>query len=263
MRQGPDRVQWARSGLQTTTTQGQGMRAKRVLVTGASKGIGKAICERLQADGYQVVGVARTRPEQLPPGADFHALDLTDNAAISAFLAGTVMTQPFYGLVNNVGMVPSGDLQQVQHDEIYRAVQLNIEVAIRFTQALAPGMAAAGTGRVLNIASRAALGKQSRTVYSMTKAGMIGMTRTWALELAAQGVTVNAIAPGPIATDFFASVNDANDARTQSLLAGIPLGRAGRPEEVAHAAAYFMDERCGFVTGQTHYVCGGLTIGAA
>ncbi|MNV98963.1 3-oxoacyl-[acyl-carrier-protein] reductase FabG [compost metagenome] len=92
---------------------------------------------------------------------------------------------------------------------------------------------------------------------------MIGMTRTWALELAAQGVTVNAIAPGPIATDFFASVNDADDTRTQSLLAGIPLGRAGRPEEVAHAAAYFMDERCGFVTGQTHYVCGGLTIGAA
>ena len=89
------------------------------------------------------------------------------------------------------------------------------------------------------------------------------MTRTWALELAENGITVNAIAPGPIATDFFTGVNDAADERTHALLAGIPVGRMGRPEEVAHAAAYFLDERCGFVTGQTHFVCGGITIGAA
>ena len=83
------------------------------------------------------------------------------------------------------------------------------------------------------------------------------------MELVRQGVTVNAIAPGPIETEFFAQVNQASDERTQALLAGIPLGRMGRPEEVAHAVAYFLDERCGFVTGQTHFVCGGITIGAA
>ena len=239
------------------------MDAKHVLVTGASKGIGRAICERLVADGYRVTGVARTRPAELPLGMKFHSLDLADNQAVAQFLAEQLQSQCFYGLVNNVGLVHSGALDTVNSQDLYQAVQLNIEVAIRFTQALAPAMKAQKQGRVLNIASRAALGKQDRTIYSMTKAGMIGMTRTWALELARHGVTVNAIAPGPIETEFFAQVNQASDERTQALLAGIPLGRMGRPEEVAHAVAYFLDERCGFVTGQTHFVCGGITIGAA
>ena len=238
------------------------MAAKRILVTGASKGIGRAICERLIQDGYSVVGVARTRPADLPDEIEFHAVDLADSQAVEQFLTQAV-AQPIYGLVNNVGMVPIANLEDVQIADLYRAVQLNVETAIRFTQHVAPAMKAAKQGRVLNIASRAALGKQGRTVYGMTKAGLIGMTRTWALELAPFGVTVNAIAPGPIATEFFAGVNDQNDAHTQSLLAGIPVGRMGRPEEVAHAIAYFLDERCGFVTGQTHFVCGGLTIGAA
>ncbi len=239
------------------------MSAGKVLVTGASKGIGRAICERLLADGYEVTGVARTRLRELPRGMEFHGVDLADGVAVARFIERELAGQDFYGLVNNVGIVHSGELQDVRMEELHQAVQLNIEVAIRFTQALAPAMKARGLGRVLNIASRAALGKQALTIYSMTKAGMIGMTRTWALELAAHGVTVNAIAPGPIATEFFAGVNDAADARTQALLAGIPVGRMGRPEEVAHAAAYFLDERCGFVTGQTHFVCGGITIGAA
>ena len=239
------------------------MSAGKVLVTGASKGIGRAICERLLAEGYEVTGVARSRPRELPEGMAFHSVDLADGAAVARFIERDLAGQEFYGLVNNVGIVHSGELQDVRMEELHQAVQLNIEVAIRFTQALAPAMKARGQGRVLNIASRAALGKQARTIYSMTKAGMIGMTRTWALELAAHGVTVNAIAPGPIATEFFAGVNDAADTRTQALLAGIPVGRMGRPEEVAHAAAYFLDERCGFVTGQTHFVCGGITIGAA
>jgi 3-oxoacyl-[acyl-carrier protein] reductase len=132
-----------------------------------------------------------------------------------------------------------------------------------FSQAMAKGMCAAGIGRIVNISSRAAIGKESRTIYSMTKAGLIGMTRTWALEFAASGVTVNAIAPGPIETEFFRNVNDPNDPRTRSLLDSIPVKRMGRPEDVAHAVAYFIDLRTGFVTGQTHYVCGGITIGAA
>ena len=170
------------------------MDAKHVLVTGASKGIGRAICERLVADGYRVTGVARTRPAELPQGMAFHSLDLADNQAVAQFLAEQLQEQSFYGLVNNVGLVHSGALETVNSQDLYQAVQLNIEVAIRFTQALAPAMKAQKQGRVLNIASRAALGKQDRTIYSMTKAGMIGMTRTWALELARHGVTVNAIA---------------------------------------------------------------------
>ncbi|WP_144637782.1 SDR family NAD(P)-dependent oxidoreductase [Bordetella genomosp. 13] len=238
------------------------MNGKRVLVTGASKGIGKAVCERLLAEGYEVVGAARTRPQTLPDGMTFHSVDLSDKAALGGFLT-EVSATPFYGLVNNVGMVPLARLEDIREEDLYEAVRLNVEVAIRFTQALLPGMRAGGAGRVVNIASRAALGKAGRSVYGMTKAGLIGMTRTWALELGAAGITVNAIAPGPIATEMFTGANDPSDTATQALMKGIPVGRVGRPEEVAHAVAYFIDPRCGFVTGQTHYVCGGLTIGAA
>jgi len=239
------------------------MTQKKVLVTGASKGIGKSICQRLMEEGYSVVGVARTKPSDFPSEIEFHCVDLSDNQAVRSFLQTPEMKTPFYGLVNNVGLVPKGMLVDVTHEDIYKAVQLNIEVAILFSQALAKGMSAAGIGRIVNISSRAAIGKESRTIYSMTKAGLIGMTRTWALELAAGGITVNAIAPGPIETEFFRNVNDPNDPRTQSLLDSIPVKRMGRPEDVAHAVAYFTDERTGFVTGQTHYVCGGITIGAA
>jgi len=239
------------------------MEKKKVLVTGASKGIGKAICSRLLADGYSVVGIARNAPDEIPHGMDFYSVDLSDSKAVVEFLDEFKTKESFYGLVNNVGMVPSNKLEHVELSDLHKAVQLNIEVAIIFTQALLPGMRSNRIGRILNISSRAALGKESRTIYSMTKAGIIGMTRTWALELAKQGITVNSIAPGPIGTEFFESVNNSNDEKTQSLLASIPVGRLGQPQDVAHAAAYFLDERCGFVTGQTHFVCGGITIGAA
>ncbi len=239
------------------------MERKRVLVTGASKGIGKAICERLLQDGYHVVGIARTRPDDWPVAADFCGVNLMDREAVQSFVHSPRMAQPFYGLVNNVGMVPSGRLEDVKVDDLYTAVQLNIEVTMVFSQAVLQGMRSSGQGRIVNISSRAALGKESRTVYSMTKAGIIGMTRTWALELASSAITVNAIAPGPIETEFFSSVNDSHAPQTQNLVASIPLQRMGRPEDVAHAVSYFIDPRCGFVTGQTHFVCGGLTIGAA
>ena len=235
----------------------------KVLVTGASRGIGRSICERLDADGYEVVGIARTRPTDWPGHLAFHSADLSDRKLVKDVLAHITKAQPFYGLINNVGFVPTGTLEQVDTSELQHAVALNVEVNILCAQALLPGMRSLGRGRIINISSRAALGKQGRTLYSMTKAGVIGMTRTWALELAPDGITANAIAPGPIATEFFQEVNDAQDANTQKLLEGIPVGRIGQPQDVAHAVAYFVDPRCGFVTGQTHYVCGGITIGAA
>lgn len=236
---------------------------RKVLVTGGSKGIGRAICDRLLEEGYAVTGIARTKPSDWPQGVAFEQVDLSDRAQLSDVLEKLAQAPAYFGLVNNVGIVPAGAIDSVNTADLQMAVQLNIEVAIACTQALLPGMRDQGTGRIVNISSRAALGKQNRTIYSLTKAGMIGMTRTWALELAAAGVTVNAIAPGPIATEFFNSVNNADDAATQKLLAGIPVGHIGKPQDVAHAVAYLIDERCSFVTGQTHYVCGGVTIGAA
>lgn len=235
----------------------------KVLVTGASKGIGRAICSRLAADGYAVTGVARTRPLDWPAQLPFHQVDLSVGAELDALLNVLSAESAYYGLVNNVGLVPAGPIASVDSVQLHQAVMLNVEVAIRFAQALLPGMRGQGQGRIVNISSRAALGKPDRTIYSMTKAGMIGMTRTWALELAAEGITVNAIAPGPIATEFFTSVNNEHDNATRRLLAGIPVGHIGQPEDVAHAVSYFVDRRCGYVTGQTHFVCGGVSIGAA
>ncbi len=236
---------------------------RKVLVTGASRGIGRSISERLINDGYTVTGIARSRPADWPAAMPFHTVDLADREAVRSVLQAIAADGPCYGLVNNVGFVPTGRLEDVDVADLYKAVALNLEVNILCAQALLPGMRSLGEGRIVNIGSRAALGKQERTLYSTTKAGVIGMTRTWALELAAEGITVNAIAPGPIATEFFNAANDSNNEATRKLLAGIPVGRIGRPVDVAHAVAYFMDPRCGFVTGQTHYVCGGITIGAA
>lgn len=237
--------------------------AKNILVTGASKGIGRAICQRLSADGYAVTGLARTRPADWPEHLPFHCIDLSQRQAVQDLLKEICATTPFYGLVNNVGFVPTGKLEDVNSEDLHKAIALNVDINILCAQAVLPGMRALGKGRIVNIGSRAGLGKSGRTLYSMAKAGVIGMTRTWALELADQGITVNTIAPGPIATEFFAGANNQNDEATRKLLAGIPVGRIGEPSEVAHAVSYFIDERCGFVTGQTHYVCGGITIGAA
>ncbi|GAA5232026.1 SDR family oxidoreductase [Verticiella sediminum] len=237
-------------------------RNRKVLVTGASRGIGKAICARLRDDGYQVVGLARTPPAGLD-GVAFHAVDLSDRAAAEAALGALAADGAFYGLVNNVGAVPLAALGEIEEADLMQAVTMNLATAIHCAQALLPGMRAAGIGRIVNIASRAALGKAGRSVYSATKAGLIGMTRTWALETAAQGITVNAVAPGPIDTEFFREANPPGAESTRRLEASIPVGRLGRPDEVAHATAYLLDARAGFVTGQTHYVCGGMTIGAA
>ncbi|SHH70043.1 SDR family NAD(P)-dependent oxidoreductase [Pollutimonas bauzanensis] len=236
---------------------------RKVLVTGASRGIGRAICNRLHADGYAVVGIARTRPADLPEGMDFHCADLSSAEDLRGLLKKLAAQGPYHGLVNNVGLVQSDPLADVLLEDLHRAVALNLEAAILCAQALIGGMREAGFGRIVNISSRAALGKQSRTIYSATKAGVIGMTRTWALEFAAQGVTVNAVAPGPIATEFFWDANPDRDATTAKLLAAIPVGRIGEPDDVANAVAYLLDRRTGFVTGQTHFVCGGMTVGAA
>jgi NAD(P)-dependent dehydrogenase (short-subunit alcohol dehydrogenase family) len=128
-------------------------------------------------------------------------------------------------------------------------------------QGLQPLMQAARFGRIINISSRAALGKELRTVYAATKAGLLGMTRTWALELAPYGVTVNAIGPGPIATELFLSGNPPDSPKTKKILESIPLKRMGEPDDIAHAVASLLDDRAGFITGQVLYVCGGLTVG--
>ena len=128
-------------------------------------------------------------------------------------------------------------------------------------QAVLPGMRERKFGRIVLMSSRAALGLQTRTAYSATKAGMIGMARTWALELAPFGITVNVVAPGPIGdTEMFRDVIPAGDARETAIAKSIPVGRLGRSDDVARAVMFFADPQNSFVTGQVLYVCGGASI---
>ena len=117
-------------------------------------------------------------------------------------------------------------------------------------------------GRVLFNASRAALGVPTRTAYSASKAGMIGMARTWALELAPFGITVNVIAPGPIKTDNFWGIVEKGSEQETALADRIPVGRLGEVEDVSNAFLFFCDPATSFITGQTLYVCGGASVGS-
>lgn len=231
------------------------------LVTGGSRGIGRAIVARLLQDGFEVVNFSRRPPDAALPGETFQSVDLGDAAATAA--AASAVARPVLHLVNNAGMIQVADIEAVTQEELARMVAVNLTAPLLLMQALLPGMRQAGYGRVVNIGSRAGLGKPGRTVYGATKSGLVGMTRTWALELGQAGITVNTVAPGPIATELFDQSNPPGDPRTVALEAAIPVGRIGRPEDVAHAVSSFLDRRAGFMTGQVLYVCGGMSVGLA
>lgn len=235
---------------------------RRVLVTGASKGIGRAIVRRLREDGYWPIGIARTCPLDLEEGEDFHRCDLADSRATRRLVETLCAQAPLYGVVNNAAVGPVTSIEDCTLDDMHETFQVNVIASLICAQAALPAMKALGTGRIINFSSRAALGKENRTAYSATKAALIGMTRTWALELARHNITVNAIAPGPIDTDGYREGNPPGDPRTQSMLAAVPLRRIGKPEEIAHAVSFLLHEQGGFITGQTLHIDGGFTIAA-
>ncbi|WP_040620278.1 SDR family NAD(P)-dependent oxidoreductase [Rhodovulum sp. PH10] len=227
----------------------------RVLITGGAGGIGRATAERCRAEGYDVVTI--------DVAGDGIRADLSDPKATAAALDEALAGGPITRLVNNVGIIRPAPLEEQTLEDFDAVVALNLRCTLQCTKALVPGMKAAGFGRIVNMASRAALGKELRSAYAATKAGLIGMAKVWALELGAHSVTVNAVGPGPIRTDLFERNNPPDSPRTKAIIEAVPVKRMGTPEDVAHAVAFLLDDRSGFVTGQVLYVCGGMTVGAA
>lgn len=232
-----------------------------VLITGASQGIGRAIATRVIQDGYRVINLDKKAPKNLLEGETYHSIDLMDPQAIEELIPKITKQEPILRLVNNAGFIRPGALENTTLDDFEAVMALNLRAPMLLAQQLLPHMRQAKFGRIVSIASRAALGKEERTVYAASKAGLVGMTKTWALEMAKFGITVNAIGPGPISTELFTSGNPPDDPKTIKIIQNIPVQRMGQPEDVAHAVASLLDDRAGFITGQIHFVCGGMTVG--
>jgi 3-oxoacyl-[acyl-carrier protein] reductase len=243
------------------TAEERNMAEKAALVTGGSVGIGRAICQSLLAAGYRVVSVA-DRPAEFTHPA-FHALtvDLTDPEATAAAAAEATRDLPITTVIHNAGAIRPALLAEVKPADLSALFSLHVAAAVTLTQAALPAMRAARFGRIVLVSSRAVLGLATRTSYSATKAGLIGLARTWALELAPEGITANVIAPGPIETDNFYEIIPRGSPKVAQVAQSIPVRRLGQPEDVARAVMFFAAPEAGFVTGQVLYVCGGTSVG--
>lgn len=237
------------------------MTQPHAVVTGGARNIGAAISRRLQADGFRVTVLDITEPEDADLRADARRVDLSDRAAAEAAFAEIAATLPVTALVNNVGIVRPARFDAVDIGDFDRVLHLNTRTALIAAKALVPVMRRLGGGRIVMNTSRVTLGKEARTLYSASKGAAQAMARTWALELARDGITVNCVAPGPIATPVFWQNNPPEAPATRAIVDAVPVGRMGTPEDVANAVAFFCDPRAGFVTGQTLFVCGGVTVG--
>ena len=236
------------------------------LVTGASRGIGLAIAQRLADEGFHVVGTATsdagaaTISVALGERGQGAVLRVQDQASVDA-LFETLEQGPGMPLVviNNAGVTRDNLLLRMKDDEWQTVVETNLGAMYRVIKPALRAMMKARWGRIVNLSSVVArMGNPGQTNYVASKAGIEGFTRSLAQELASRNVTVNAVAPGFIATDMTSALTEA---QSQQMLERIPLGRMGVPEEVAHAVAFLVSDQAGYVTGATLPVNGGLYMG--
>ena len=232
------------------------------VVTGGSAGIGAAICRRLLDEGARVVSVARRPPDFVHPNLAFVTADLADRKEKADVLSQIAGRENVLRVVHNAGVIRPALIEEASLDDFDYLSELHLASMMTLVKAALPAMKAAKFGRIVGVSSRGALGLQTRTNYAATKAGMIGMLRTWALELGPHGVTSNCVAPGPVESNMFREIVPAGSDRKSKLAAAIPVNRIGAPADVAHAVAFFLSPEAGFVTGQTLYVCGGTSIGS-
>ena len=236
------------------------------LVSGASRGIGKAIADTLGAQGATVVGTATTESGANAVSQRFNEsgikgqgmrLDVGDEASVEAVIKEISET---YGaitiLVNNAGITRDNLLMRMKADDWAAVLDTNLTSVYRLSKACLRAMMKAKTGRIINIASVVgASGNAGQTNYAAAKAGMFGFTKSLAQEVGSRGITVNAVAPGFIDTDM---TRELPDAQREVLLGNIPLGRLGRPEEIASVVAFLASDAAAYITGETLHVNGGM-----
>ena len=235
----------------------------RVVLTGGSAGIGLATARAFLDAGYEVISIARRDCPLISPRLTSISVDLTDAGATREAILSVATSRPATTLVHCAGAIREKPIQDATLSDLTELANLHLGAALSLVQANLAAMKRARYGRIVLISSRAVLGLAKRTVYSATKAGMLGLARTWALELAAHGITVNVVAPGPIAeTEMFEEIIPAASAKMQAAAKQVPLGRFGTPQDVARAVTFFTDPKASFVTGQTLFVCGGTSVGS-
>ena len=241
---------------------------KIVLITGASRGIGKAIANNFAEQGAFVIGTATTQgsAEQISKDFETHnysgkglVLNIADKSSVEEFNNVLKELHTPNILVNNAGITRDNLLMRMKDDEWEDVVNTNLTGMYRVTKLCMRAMMKARYGRIINISSVVGLsGNPGQTNYSATKAGMIGFTRSLAREVGSRGITVNAVAPGFIETDMTNEL--ATDVR-ESILNQIALSRLGRPEEIAAVVDFLASEEAAYITGQTISVNGGMYMG--
>ncbi|HEX3949307.1 MAG TPA: 3-oxoacyl-ACP reductase FabG [Steroidobacteraceae bacterium] len=234
------------------------------LVTGASRGIGAAIAERLAADGARVIGTATTIAgaaritESLSGrGGRGAVLDVTSQESIEALMSDIESREGAIGILcNNAGITRDTLLLRMKQDDWDAVIQTNLASVFRLSKAVLRGMMKARKGRIISITSVVALtGNPGQANYAAAKAGIVGFTKSLAREVGSRGITANAIAPGFIDTDMTRALNETQHA---ALNAQIPLGRLGQPADIAAAVAFLCSSGAAYITGETLHVNGGM-----
>lgn len=245
------------------------LEGKTALVTGATRGIGKAIARALAENGARVVGTATSADGAESISAEFKAngldgfgivMNVADPASVESGLkqiadeAGAPLI-----LVNNAGITRDNLLMRMKDDDWSAVVETNLSSVFRTSKAVLRGMAKARWGRIINISSVVAgMGNPGQANYCAAKAGIEGFTRSLAKEMSNRGITANCVAPGFIDTDMTRKLDDK---QREAMLEVIPAGRLGNPEEVAAVVAFLASEPAGYVTGETIHVNGGMFMG--
>ena len=235
------------------------------LVTGASRGIGRAIALELAARGLRVVGTATSDAGAASIGEALAghegcrgiALDVNDGAGLEAAIEAVLMESgALHVLVNNAGITRDTLALRMKDDDWDAVLATDLKAVFRACRAVLRPMMKQRYGRIVNITSIVgAMGNAGQANYAAAKAGVAGLTRSLAREVASRGITVNCVAPGFIATDMTGALGEAQKA---ALLAQVPLGRLGTPEEVAHAVAFLASPQAAYVTGTELHVNGGM-----